>query len=136
MNRGRDRRGFLAIWIMLGMAALISVAAVLLYTAMHSVRTGASLEQGLMAQYAAESGAVWGLETIKEKGLIERETDISLEDGVHCKVRIRDTGDGKGIVSARGVSPTGAVRFLSLQVHVEPGDKSLVVVESMQDDPW
>lgn len=136
MNNTGKRRGFLAIWIMLGMAALASVAGVLLYTAVHSVRAGASLENGLIAQYAAESGATWGLEAIKEKGLLSFETEFSMEDGVRCKVRIRDEGDGKALVAARGVSSTGAVRFITLHIHVSEGESRSVMVERIGYDQW
>lgn len=131
-----NRRGFAALWIMLALAGLLSVVGFAVSTAMHSIRAGAAMEDGLRAQYAAESAAVWGLERIKAHGLEKWDGDFSLSDTSSCRVQIRETGEAEGVVRARGISPAGAVRYIQLHVNISEGEKVRVQVREVGDNKW
>lgn len=131
-----NRRGFVSLWIMLALAGLLSVVGLLVSMAVHSVRAGAAMENGLRAQYAAESGAVWGLERIKVHGLQKWDGEFSLSDASSCKVQIRETGEAAGVVHARGTSPAGAVRYIQLHVEIAGDEKVRVQVREVRDTKW
>lgn len=94
------------------------------------------MEDGLRAQYAAESAAVWGLERIKAHGLEKWDGDFSLSDTSSCRVQIRETGEAEGVVRARGISPAGAVRYIQLHVNISEGEKVRVQVQEVGDNKW
>lgn len=133
MNR---RRGFLALWLLVTMASLITVMAGILWAAVHFVRAGSAAEEGLRAQYAAESGAVWGLEMVKARGLENRTAEFPLGSEAGCTVRIRKNSESEGAIDARGRSGTGMLRYVRLTVNVSGEEPRTVIVKEVGNNKW
>ncbi len=133
MNR---RRGFLALWLLMAMAGLITVMACILWGAVHFVRAGTAAEEGLRAQYAAESGAVWGLEMVRARGLENRTAEFPVGEAAGCTVRIRKSSETEGMIDARGRSGTGTLRYVRLTVEVTDGETRSVIVREVGNNKW
>lgn len=142
MNR---RRGLLALWLLLALAGLAAVLAGLAAAASHSARTSERYRQGLAAEYAAESGAVWGLLYLKSHELPESySTVFSVSPGTETAVRLapdtdEDTADDTqtAVVYARGGdTASGVLRYVILTVDVTGDDPRTVTVTEVENKKW
>lgn len=133
MNR---RRGFLTLWLLMAMAGLITVMSCVLWGTVHFLRAGTGAEDGLHAQYAAESGAVWGLEMVKDRGLENRMVELPLGMSESCMVRIRKNGESEGTIDTRGRSGTGMLRYVRLTVDVSGEEPRVVTVKEVENRKW
>lgn len=145
MNR---RRGVLALWMLLLLSGLAAALAGLVSAASHGARTAERYREGLAAQYAAESGAVWGLADIRAHGLEEgRDMSFSLDGSARTDVRlVRDKGaDGEaedggpwtGTVYSRGTDEaSGVIRYAVLTVSVSEGERRTVTVTEAGNEKW
>ena len=116
-----NRKGFIALWLLAAFAALLSVLATLLYGAAQGIRDTAEYRNGLAAQYAAESGAVWALSYLRRNEFPEekREETISIGDGTTCLVTFHKETSGNYIDLAGEKTDTGSVRYLQLTVETD-----------------
>lgn len=137
-----NRPGALAIPLLLALSGLAAVGAGLLRTAADGARTAWRYHQGLAAQYAAESGAVWGLASLRADGLEgERTQSFSLGSGTATTVRLLRTG-GEGdqwtaMVYARGEEENaGILRYTVLTVEVAEGDPRTIIVREVSNSRW
>ncbi len=114
-----NRKGFIALWLLAAFAALLSVAATLLYGAAQGVRDTAEYRNGLAAQYAAESGAVWALSYLRRNAFPEEkmEETIRIDENVICLVTFHKETAGHYIDLAGEKTDTGSVRYLQLTVE-------------------
>lgn len=127
------RRGILALWLLFLLAALAAVGAGVLRASSHARQTAMTEEKGLIAQYAAESGAVWGLEQIKANGLASGTFHFTLHDGAACTVKMTLTSDDgtvrKGKIHSTGEETgRGFVRYVGLMVESEKSGETWSVV--------
>lgn len=121
----------MALWLLLAMAALVSVASALVIGAAVGPATAAGRRDGLTAQYAAESGAVWALEYIKENGFPEETLTVTLDLGedAACRVVLRTDEDDGPVADLRGEKvSTGSLRYIQMTVET---DKTGVIVRSV-----
>lgn len=141
----RRRRGVLALWLLLAFSGLAAAAAGLVSAASHTGRTAERYREGLAAQYAAESGAVWGLLYIKEYGLAEEQrASFSCGPGTETEVRlVRATEESEdaplwtGTVYARGQeTASGVLRYAVLTVEVAEDGARTVTVKEAGNEKW
>ena len=126
----------MALWLLLCMASLLTVLAGILFSAVYRERAGLSYAQGLAAQYAAESGAVWALEELRrERPPARKEWTLSF-DGTRCRVVMEPAAGGgeearwKGRIRVRGEhTGSGTARYLQLQVTAGAEEPVLSVTE-------
>ncbi len=144
MNR---RRGVLALWLLLTMAGLAAALAGLSFSAAHRARTAERYRAGLAAQYAAESGAVWGLSLLRQEAVTEeRSAAFSLSPGTETAVRLvpedgEETEEAeeraaprKVTVYARGTeTASGLIRYVVLCAETAEGT---VTVTEVDDRKW
>lgn len=130
-----NRRGLLSIYLLFSMAGLLTGVSGFILAAGHAARTSSAVLQGVRAQYAAESGAVFALEKIKSGGLIAETVEFSLDSRTKCKVNIRERAPS---VRSRGEdTETGVLRYVQLQTKVEAaGDSYRVTVEDVGKTKW
>lgn len=139
MNR---RRGSLALALLLAFSGLAAAAAILTRTAADSARNAERYRQGLAAQYAAESGALWGLSSIRTEGLSdERSLTFSISADTETTVRlVRSGGDESawtGTVYARGEERgAGLLRYTVLSIEVTEGETRTVTVKEVSNARW
>ena len=116
-----NRNGFIALWLLAAFAALLSVAATLLYGAAQGLRDTTAYREGLFAEYAAESGAVWALSYIRKHGFPETETTetITTDGDAICTVTFHNESVGS-VIDLTGEKPdTGTFRRLQLTVETD-----------------
>ena len=112
----------ISLWLLLAMSALLAVASALLYGAMQAAASVSGTKNGLSAQYAAESGAVWALEYTKEYGFPDAgETmNITLSDDSACRVTWRTDETLGKVIDLRGEHvPSGALRYVELVIETD-----------------
>lgn len=140
----------LALWMLLTLSGLAAAMAGLVFAASHGARTAERYREGLAAQYAAESGAVWGLASIRTRGLDGTEdASFSLDGRTRTEVRLvrgRDEADGEetderapwtGTVYSRGTDEaSGVIRYTVLTVEVTEGDRRTVTVTEAGNEKW
>ena len=116
-----NKKGFLALWLLIAMSALLSVAATLLYSASQGIRDTTEYRNGLTAEYAAESGAVWALSYIRKNGFPKAKTSetIRLDENSSCLVTFHEESSGFFIDLAGEKTDTGSVRYLQLTVETD-----------------
>lgn len=132
------RRGILALWLLFVMAALIAVGAGVLRASSHALQAVITEEKGLTAQYAAESGAVWGLAYVKENGLATKSVRLTLHDDATALVKLTlteesENGVQKGKIHSTGEeTERGLLRYVGLTIEAEKdGDKWRVIVRDV-----
>ena len=121
----------ISLWLLLAMSALLAVASALLYGAMQAAASVSGTKNGLSAQYAAESGAVWALEYIKENGFPEETLTVTLDLGedAACRVVLRTDEDDGPVADLRGEKvSTGSLRYIQMTVET---DETGVMVRSV-----
>ncbi len=143
----RRRRGVLALWLLLAFSGLAAAAAGLVSAAAHTGRTAERYREGLAAQYAAESGAVWGLLYIKEYGLAEEHrASFPCGPGTETEVRLvraaeeetpEEAAHWTGTVYARGLeTASGVLRYTVLTVDVAEDGGRTVTVKEAGNEKW
>lgn len=141
MNR---RRAVLALWMMIAFSGLLSVLTGILGVSLYRIRTAYSIEQGIAAAYAAESGAQWGLSYLSSSDLPDQhEEEASPGRETSFKVLIKkETFDEenqiwKGKIQSRGThDQSGTVRYLQLDVTIEEVEPRRITVTDLQKWKW
>ena len=130
-----NRKGFIALWLLAAFAALLSVLATLLYGAAQGVRDTAEYRNGLAAEYAAESGAVWALSYLRQNGFPEekKEETVSIDDGTICLVTFHKETGGNYIDLAGEKTDTGSVRYLQLTVETDDTGVRVLTATNMRE---
>ena len=126
-----NRRGFMTLWLLIVMGALVSVASLLLFDVTQGAVRAVSMRNGLSAQYAAESGAVWALEYIKENGFPEEDETltVTMDGDTAFRVAFRIDADKGQVVNVRGEDiQSGALRYVQMIVIT---DENGVMAESV-----
>ncbi len=109
----------MALWLLLALSALLSVAATMLYAAAQGIRDTTEYRNGLSAEYAAESGAVWALSCLRKNEFPDekREETIQIDEDTVCVVTFHKETAGNYIDLAGEKTDTGSVRYLQLTVE-------------------
>lgn len=136
------RHGFLSLWLLLSLSAVLAASGAFLYAASHTVRAETAALHGLRAQYAAESGAVWALETVKRNGISAKTVSFSLDENANCKVKISQTVSKTGEITlniqTRGEDMvSGALRYVQLTADAKETDGAYAVtVRDVGNKKW
>ncbi len=112
----------MALWLLLAMAALVSVTSALVIGAAVGPAAASGRRNGLAAQYAAESGAVWALEYIKKNGFPEETLTVTLDLGgdAVCRVVLRTDEEDGPVADLRGEKvSTGSLRYIQMAVETD-----------------
>lgn len=137
MNRMHRRRGLFSLWLLLALSAFIAALSGILFAAAHTVRTEEAVRQGLRAQYAAESGAVFGLAHVKTHGVLEKTAEWAEDEASRWTVQIRRTAAGAEIRSKGEDTASGALRYVKLTVSVtEENGRRVLVVKEVENGKW
>ena len=121
----------MTLWLLIVMGALVSVASLLLFGVTQGSVRAISMRNGLSAQYAAESGAVWVLEYIKENGFPEEDETltVTMDGDTAFRVAFRIDADKGQVVNVRGEDiQSGALRYVQMIVIT---DENGVMAESV-----
>ncbi len=142
MNR---HRAVLALWMMVAFAGLLSILTGILGVSVYRIRTAHSMEQGIAAAYAAESGAQWALVYLSGTVLPDwHEAEVRPGGDISFKVIIEkisfdeEKNIWKGKIRSRGTHDTsGTLRYLQLDVTVE-GEETprRIMVTDLQKWKW
>lgn len=142
MNR---HRAVLALWMMVALSGLLSILTGILGVSIYRMRTAYSMEQGIDAAYAAESGAQWALVYLSGAALPDRyEEEAKIGGDTSFKVIIEkvsfdeEKNIWKGKVRSRGVhDASGTLRYLQLDVTVEGEEvPRRIMVTDLQKWKW
>lgn len=138
------RRAVLALWMMIAFSGLLSVLTGILGVSLYRGRTAYSVEYGIAAAYAAESGAQWALSYLSSSELPDRhEEEASAGRETSFKVLIQketfdvDNQIWKGKIQSRGAhDPSGTLRYLQLNVTIEASEPRRITVTDLQKWKW
>jgi len=90
----KRRKGYLALTLLLMLSAAAAIASGAVLLTARSASAPVAYGNSLRAVYAAESGAVWALASLKN-GDIENKTISFTSEGTETTVRISDCDGGK-----------------------------------------
>lgn len=129
------KRGFLSLWMALILAGLSAALAGICSTAAHTAGRSEKTGAELAAQYAAESGAVWGIACVRKNGFAAGDHFFSSE-GADISVRLKPEEDGRhGEILSKGEA-AGILCYVRLTVSVKEGEERQVTVEETGRRKW
>lgn len=133
------RKGFISFMLLWLLTGLLAVLAALVLFLSRSLMMEVATSQGLTAVYAAESGANWALQAVKEGKKEEKNIRIPL-DGAEVEVSIEIIKEGDkewtGVITSKGrESSSGYERLVKLSFTKE-NDAPEVRVREVRSDQW
>ena len=136
----KKRKGFLSLLILSLLFSLLTLLGGFLFPFMHSAGESWMYGNGLRAVYAAESGAAWGLASLRNGDITEKNVIFSYDEA-ECLVKITDLAKKRdqweGRILSRGTDKKShMVRYVMIDFSVTGGEKREISVENVGSDRW
>ncbi|MEE3453534.1 hypothetical protein [Dialister sp.] len=111
------RKGSLAMMLLIFLSAILTVAGAFLLFSRRSLLSLSYYEEGLKSVYAAESGANWGLEALKE-GPLNRQVTFRVNERIVIVENTEGTSGGK-LVSRAAAGNGDYKRYVRISYSLE-----------------